>query len=166
MARASGYSRKMHKTNTSLESAYLEEAVQAARLELFALRAEKGDQPRLAVFFRAVARAKQVHASKALMQLRGRIGDDGANLDEARETLSVLPESFSELLEAADDGPAQSLLTQFWKTSMNHKVVAGRYAPDAEGAYHVCTVCGFIAEGTLPERCPVCHALPSKFDTV
>lgn len=165
MARASGYSRKMHKTNTSLESAYLEEAVQAARFELFALRAEK-DRPRLAKLFRAMARAKQVHASKALMQLRGRIGDNDANLDEARATLSGLPESFSELLEAADDAPAQSLLTQFWKTSMNHKVVAGRYAPEAEASYHVCTVCGFIAEGALPERCPVCHALPSKFDTV
>ena len=27
----------------------------------------------------------------------------------------------------------------------------------------VCTVCGYIAEGTIPEFCPVCKAPASKF---
>ena len=28
---------------------------------------------------------------------------------------------------------------------------------------YVCTVCGYIAEGTIPEQCPVCKAPASKF---
>ena len=28
---------------------------------------------------------------------------------------------------------------------------------------YVCTVCGYIAEGTIPEFCPVCKAPASKF---
>ncbi|GAB7021516.1 rubredoxin-like domain-containing protein [Salidesulfovibrio brasiliensis] len=156
----------MQEKTNSLESAYLEESAQAARFELFAMRAVNEDRPRLAAFFRAVARAKNVHAAKALMQLRGKIGDNEANLAEARESLAALPEAFSAFLDATHDGPVQSLLTQFLKTSMNHKVVAGRFDDAGGGDYHVCTVCGFIAEGAVPERCPVCHALPSKFESV
>ena len=28
---------------------------------------------------------------------------------------------------------------------------------------YVCTVCGYIAEGSIPDFCPVCKALASKF---
>ena len=28
---------------------------------------------------------------------------------------------------------------------------------------YVCTVCGYIAEGTIPEQCPVCKAPASAF---
>ena len=28
---------------------------------------------------------------------------------------------------------------------------------------YVCTVCGYIAEGSIPEFCPVCKAPASKF---
>ena len=30
-------------------------------------------------------------------------------------------------------------------------------------AKYVCTVCGYIAEGSIPEFCPVCKAPASKF---
>lgn len=30
-------------------------------------------------------------------------------------------------------------------------------------AKYVCTVCGYVAEGTIPEQCPVCKAPASKF---
>lgn len=149
---------------TSLEAAYLEEAVQAARFELFAMRAQKDGRPRAAAFLRAVARAKDVHAKKALMQLRGRIGTTSENIGEAGKTLDALPDRLSELVSDAE-GAAQSLLTQFLKTSMNHKARMDRLDEDATEPFHVCTVCGFIAEGDVPQRCPVCQALPEKFET-
>jgi rubrerythrin len=31
---------------------------------------------------------------------------------------------------------------------------------------HVCGVCGFIAVDKIPEKCPVCNAVPAKFKTV
>ena len=27
----------------------------------------------------------------------------------------------------------------------------------------VCSVCGYVAEGKIPEECPVCHAKADKF---
>lgn len=149
---------------SSLEAAYLEEAVQAARFELFALRAQKDGRPRAAAFLRAVVQAKNVHAKKALMQLRGRIGATPDNMSEAEAMLGALPERFSELVNEAEGAP-QSLLSQFLKTSMNHKARMGRLDEDADEPFHVCTVCGFIAEGDIPGRCPVCQALPEKFET-
>ena len=33
-------------------------------------------------------------------------------------------------------------------------------------SYAVCQVCGFIRAGDAPERCPVCGALQSKFNSI
>ena len=30
-------------------------------------------------------------------------------------------------------------------------------------AKYVCTVCGYIAEGSIPEKCPVCGAASKAF---
>ena len=29
--------------------------------------------------------------------------------------------------------------------------------------YHVCSVCGYVADGALPDRCPVCGVSKDKF---
>lgn len=151
------------KEYSALESAYLTEATQAARFELFAMRAKNDGRTQLAALYRAIAKAKNVHAAKALMQLRGKIGDTEANHAEALESLDSLPNHLRELVENAESSAAESLLTQCLKTSMNHAARAKRIDEDAHVPYPVCTVCGFIAEGDTPDRCPVCHALPSKF---
>jgi rubrerythrin len=155
----------MHTTSSPLEAVYLTETTQAARLELFALRADNEARPRLAIMLRAVARAKKVHAAKALMQLRGKIGSTEENLTEAQAMLEALPATMREWMEAAE-GPQEALISQCMKTAMNHASLTKRLNEDSEMPYHVCTVCGFIAMGDMPERCPVCRALPSKFETL
>jgi rubrerythrin len=32
--------------------------------------------------------------------------------------------------------------------------------------YHVCQVCGYIFDGELPERCPVCRAKKDNFKKI
>ena len=34
---------------------------------------------------------------------------------------------------------------------------------ERETTYHVCQVCGYVADGVLPEICPVCGAGKEKF---
>jgi len=37
---------------------------------------------------------------------------------------------------------------------------------ERETEYHLCTVCGFLAEGEAPEKCPVCGARSERFRKV
>jgi rubrerythrin len=32
--------------------------------------------------------------------------------------------------------------------------------------YHVCQVCGFIAEGEPPDQCPICNAKKETFNKI
>lgn len=155
----------MHTTSSPLEAAYLTETSQAARLELFALRADKEARPRLAAMLRAVARAKKVHAAKALMQLRGKIGSTEDNLTETQAMLDALPATMRQWLETAE-GAEESLISQCMKTAMNHASLIKRLDENSDAPCHVCSVCGFISMGEIPKRCPVCQALPSKFETI
>jgi rubrerythrin len=49
---------------------------------------------------------------------------------------------------------------ELYKKALNH-LIAQRGTQ-----YYVCTVCGHIADGILPEKCPICGAPGSKFESV
>jgi rubrerythrin len=36
----------------------------------------------------------------------------------------------------------------------------------AEQRYYVCQICGHIHVGTIPDHCPVCHAVPTRFKEI
>jgi len=36
-------------------------------------------------------------------------------------------------------------------------------AQTTRGKIHICEVCGHTAEGTAPERCPICQAARDRF---
>jgi rubrerythrin len=40
---------------------------------------------------------------------------------------------------------------------MNHML------EERETTYHVCKICGYVADGILPEVCPVCGAKSDQF---
>jgi rubrerythrin len=40
---------------------------------------------------------------------------------------------------------------------MNHMLA------DTDTTYYVCTVCGYVSDGVLPEVCPVCGVKKEKF---
>ena len=158
----------MKSSEKALADAFAFESRNASKNAMYALKAEKEGQSDQARLFRALASGQQVHASKALMLLRGRIGTTDVNLKSTRDALELAIATYREtIMTAAKERAAaiESSFVHFMKTAMNHKAVIDRVEKGAAD-YHVCQICGFIADGAVPERCPVCRAVPEQFQTI
>lgn len=158
----------MDTSEKNLAHAFAFESINASKNAMFALKAEKEGHENEARLFRALASGQQVHAKKALMLLRGRIDTTDANISAATEALDLAIATYREvILVAAKEKAAaiESSFVHFMKTAMNHRAVLNR-GGKADTAYHVCQICGFVAEGTVPARCPVCRAVPQQFETI
>lgn len=160
----------MTATEDDLARAFATESILAARHRTYALKARQEDRPGLARFFLAMARAEEVHASRLLMLLRGRLADSEANLAATlnRDLPANLAAYHAMAARAAAGGEktAASALQQLMEVEGRHAGLAARLAAlgdAAAPAYQVCSVCGHVAEGEAPERCPVCGAVPEKF---
>ncbi|SKA91515.1 Rubrerythrin [Paucidesulfovibrio gracilis DSM 16080] len=151
-----------------LAEAFINESASAARCEVAALRARAEGRPQAARLLNALAVAQKVHADKALMILRGKLGDTDANLDELLEGLDQSATHYQEALTCLEcaTGPANGFLDQFRRTARNHAGLVRQVDERAPSAYQVCTVCGFVARENAPERCPVCDAVPERFACV
>jgi rubrerythrin len=76
------------------------------------------------------------------------------------------------LQEAEEDGEKAAALVfsqardveaehaELYKRALSHLIA------ERSTEYYVCTVCGHVADGRLPEKCPICGALSSKFEQV
>jgi len=158
----------MTESERNLAQAFASESVMAAKNAMHALKADKEGHRKEAVLFRALASGQQVHAKKALMLLRGRVRETSLNFDVAMDALDLIIDTYREsiVVAARDKSSAiESALAQFLKTAMNHKSVLGRIGK-TDAKYHVCRICGFIAEGKVPEQCPVCRAVPEQFQAI
>jgi rubrerythrin len=136
--------------------------VAAAKNRIRAQKAAQEGGP--APLFLALALAQEVHARKALMLLRGRIGTSAENLAEAvQETRELAVDSLSltALAQAQGESAAAALLLQMARALASHLGLPA--AQDAAAEYYVCSICGHIHAGPAPGRCPVCHAVPEKF---
>ncbi|WP_147819454.1 rubredoxin-like domain-containing protein [Salidesulfovibrio onnuriiensis] len=156
----------MNDNEVILAVAFSRESRNAARNAMAALKADKDGHPRAARLLRAVAAGQEVHAGKLLMLLRGKLGDTGENLAVAREKLEDILADYPDMLarlQEARDRAGESMLSQFLKTAVGHKGRLARFDEDRDAHYQVCGVCGFLAEGEAPERCPVCHAVQGRF---
>ncbi len=148
-----------------LARAFVMEALAAARHEIAALRAQADGRTGQARLFRALAMAERVHWNKALMVLRGKTSTTDENLNGASQFLEEAVLAYKAMLESAE-GPARGLIDQFLRTSRNHLGLLGKSPEREVSAYQVCQICGFIARENVPEHCPVCRALPEKFQRV
>ncbi len=153
----------MQPESDPLALAFVHQSVAAAKNRVRAQKAaiEGGPAP----LFLALAQAQEVHAKKALMLLRGRIGNADENLaeavQEARE-LAVESLGWTVLAQAEGEAATASLLLQMARAVVSH--LAPR--SDSGARYWVCGICGHIHAGSEPGRCPVCHAVPEKFSQV
>ena len=76
------------------------------------------------------------------------------------------------LQEAEEDGEKAAALifsqardveaehAQLYRRALSHLMA------ERSTEYYVCSVCGHIADGTLPETCPICGASSVKFEKV
>jgi len=147
-----------------LALAFVHQSAAAARNRIRAQKAAQEGGP--AALFLALAQAQEVHAKKALMLLRGRIGNTAENLAEAlQEARELAVETLGWTAQTQEQGTpaAAALLLQMARAVASHVAMP---APADGEAYWVCAVCGHIHVGPPPGRCPVCQAVPEKFSRI
>jgi rubrerythrin len=158
------------KTNENLHEAYTGESKAVVRLKAFAAKAEEEEYDSVAKLFRAVAESESVHAYNNLRLLR-EIKDTETNLEEAlaseQKIAAVAYDSFIVDAEAEEE---KAVATMFAYA----RDVENRHAKLYEGAlqhlvaekvpdYYICSVCGYVADDVIPEKCPICGAPEDKF---
>ncbi|NLH49276.1 MAG: rubrerythrin family protein [Myxococcales bacterium] len=161
------------KTRAGLKIAFQAEAEAYFRNLAFADQAIKDGYPQIAHMFRAIAEAEAVHCRNAL-KLRGVVKDTETNLQTAFEReLLAKNEKYPELIrdaEAEGERPAALIFSRARDVEEMHATIykhaLDNLMEEREALYFVCGVCGYIAEGRIPDECPVCQAKPEKFREV
>jgi rubrerythrin len=158
------------KTEDALYQAYTGEAKAALRLKIYADKAEEEGYPQIAKLFRVIAFSEQVHGARAL-QVLGRVKSTEENLAASFESetrvAEVAYDKFVKLAEAEGNMAAvlhfsqsrdvEEVHAKLYKEAMSHVM------EERETSYYVCSVCGYVSDGILPEECPVCGAMKEQF---
>jgi len=158
------------KTQTALKRAFQGEAEAYFRNLAYADRADKDGFPQIAHMFRAIAEAEAVHCRNAL-RLRGVVRDTETNLNAAFESeLMAKNEAYPGLIKDAEsegERPAALIFARARDVEEFHaniyKKALDHLMEERTTQYYLCTVCGYIADGQIPDECPICQAPPEKF---
>ena len=160
------------KTRTQVEKIFLTLSRSSARKKLYALRAEQAGEKQLARLFTAIAASEEAQATRFLLQLRGRTGDNDHNIDTAfRKELPALIKHYqqaAQIAAEASETAMESAFTQSSKVSRIHLSLWKKLEqnPQKNSSYQVCTFCGFIMEQQPPEHCPICTASAGRFKEI
>jgi rubrerythrin len=164
---------KENKSDKNLYTAFVGEATAALRLKGFAEKADKEGYPQMARLFRAISAAEEVHALKHLRILKI-IKSTQENLEQSFESETMVSEGiYPELIKVAIEEGHKAAEISFSQARDAEEVHGKLYKgaieqmiSEAETTYHVCSVCGFVAEGHAPDECPVCGVTADKFAQV
>jgi len=157
-------------TKEALQQAYAGEAKAALRLKVYAEKADEESLPQIAKLFRVISFSEEIHGKRALRALK-EIRNTEDNLAESFQSeQGVAAVAYNQFVKEAEAEGNQAAVLHFsqsrdveethaklYKEAMNHLL------EERETAYYVCLVCGYIADGVLPETCPVCGAGKEKF---
>jgi rubrerythrin len=163
----------MTKTHDNLLISFAGESQANQRYLAFARKADQEGFPQIARLFRAAAAAESIHAGNHLR------ADDGVkttleNLEvalggENYEVDSMYPPMLA-IAQQEDQKKAASSFN--WALEVE-KIHAALYAEalanmdsKEEYDYTVCPFCGYTHKGPAPEKCPICGAPGSKFETI
>jgi len=152
-------------------------------------KAEEDGFPNVARLFRAIAYAETVHASNHFRNLRESVGaalvpamaefglgGTSQNLKGAIEGETYeINEMYPSFLETAQRQKEKGAILSFHYALAAEKTHAAFYTRAKEavdaggdlelGPVQVCDVCGWTAEGEIPEKCPICGAKRDRFST-
>ena len=163
----------MAKTHENLMAAYAGESQANQRYLAFSKKADQEGYPQIARLFRAAAAAESVHAGNHLR------ADDGvkSTLENLKAALGgenyEVNSMYPPMLAAAQEEDHKKAANSFnWALEVE-KIHAGLYAEAIENMdskeeyeYTICPFCGYTHKGPAPEKCPVCGASGSKFETI
>ncbi len=160
----------MGNTEKNLYDAYTGESKAVVRLRAFAKKAEEEEYPSVAKLFRAIAESEAIHAYNNL-RLMDVIKDTETNLQESlgREE-KVAQVSYDKFIADAEAEGNQAASMNFsfardveerhaklYEKALEHLV--SEEIPD----YYICSVCGYVADSVIPDKCPICGAPSEKF---
>ncbi|MDR2352693.1 MAG: rubrerythrin family protein [Deltaproteobacteria bacterium] len=145
-----------------LKAAFSGESQANRKYLAYAQKAEQEKLPYAAKIFRAAAAAETIHAHSHL-RLLGGIHSTEANLNDAingetYEFTKMYPEMLEDAKAANDSAAisgfhmaneAEKVHAEFFKKALANP---GQTPPKV----FVCKVCGHVAEGQVPDVCPIC----------
>ncbi len=153
-----------------LHMAYEGESKASVRLRVYADKADEEEYTGVARLFRAVADSEAIHARNALRLLH-EIKDTETNLSDslARER-KIAEVSYGSFIARAEAGENRAAATMFaWARDVEdqhiklYEKALEHLLAGEEPTYYVCDVCGYVADGAVPEKCPVCGNPPEVF---
>ena len=160
------------KTQSNLYTAFVGEAKAYHRLMAFARKAEEEDYAQVAKLFRAVAAAEGVHVERHLRLLGETVvqsTEENLQSSFERETTvnQVYYPQFIREAEEEEERQAAITFTQARDVEEGHaalyKQALSALLRDESYDYHVCEICGYVAEREPPDECPVCGAKRDRF---
>jgi rubrerythrin len=154
----------------ALQQAYAGEAKAALRLKAYAQKADEEGFPQIAQLFRVIARSEEIHGTRALKALK-EIKSTEENLAESFESEQGVAEvAYAEFVRQAEAEGNRAAVLHFSQSkdveethAKLYKEAMAHFMEERETTYYVCLVCGYVADGVLPEQCPVCGADQKQF---
>jgi len=160
------------KIRNALNQAYMGEAKAALRLKVYAQKAEAEGYKQMAKLFNVIAFSEEIHGARALRVLREIKSTEenlAASFESEKQVAEVAYDQFVKLAEAAGDKEALLQFSQSRDVEETHanlyKQAMSHFMEERETDYYVCKVCGYVADGVLPDECPVCGAKKEQFVT-
>jgi rubrerythrin len=165
----------MPTTNENLAVAFAGESQANRKYLAFARAADKEGLPQIAKLFRAAAEAETLHALAHFANMGG-VGTTLENLEKAvaGETYEFT-EMYPPMLEQAKaEGHKGKTMLGFALAAeqVHAKLFTQALAALKSGAdlsqmdVYLCPVCGDVEFGVVPDKCPICGALGSKYQKV
>ena len=163
----------MTKSEEDLAAAFAGESQANRKYLAFAKVADKDGLPQIARVFRSAAAAETIHAHNHLRALGG-IKTTPENLKEAiegehYEFTKMYPEFLEDSKSDGNSGAQRTFHLANEVEKIHHKfyevaLKAAESGKDLDKTdIYVCPVCGYPAEGSAPDACPVCGTAKDKF---
>jgi len=160
----------MEEIKHALHQAYTGEAKAALRLKVFAEKAREEGYPQVAKLFEVISFSEGLHGRRALRLLK-EIKGTQENLSDSFESetkvAGVAYDEFIKLAEKVGDKAASLYFSQSRDVEDTHaklhKEAMAHLLQERETTYYVCEACGYVADGVLPEECPICGAKKEQF---
>jgi rubrerythrin len=160
----------MSKTEKNLKDAFAGESQANRKYLAYAKKAEQEGHKQAAKLFRAAAAAETVHAHNHLREL-GVVRSTKENLQDAingesYEFQNMYPQMIADAKAEGNNGALKSFnyANEVEKVhAALYKKVMDSLGRNADTDYYVCSVCGYTAEGSAPDVCPVCGSKKQAF---
>ncbi|PKN68864.1 MAG: rubrerythrin [Deltaproteobacteria bacterium HGW-Deltaproteobacteria-12] len=160
----------MDKIKEALNQAFVGEAKAALRLKVYAQKAEQEGYTQMARLFRVIAFSEEIHGARALRilkEIKSTEENLAASFESEMKVAEVAYDQFVKIAEEAGDRLALLQFSQSKDVEETHaklyKQAMADFMEERETTYYVCNVCGYVADGILPDECPVCGARKEQF---